>query len=414
MINEKKSVYIIFLFSLYVYSFTLLKYPLIGYIITYFIPLVYILLNANIFKTIFNKLTNSQFIWIMFYVILILLSIALPVLYSTNDFSYIKTITFIMRKLIVYLFLMVVIIKRYKEKASIELFMYYYCWATMCYVSCTLLMIAFPSFKNLLLNFVSNENQNELLQNFGYATRIGWMGFSGFRATLKCSISICFLLFLVWDKQSNLKIKKSFIIVSFLLSLLGNAFYGRIGVVVSIIIIIISLLIYKKISIFSFIKILFVVSICIMILIWLKNYSSALNDWYIWMSTPFKNLFKTGSFNNKSVEMMTDEMLFLPRFKTIMIGDAWYTVDNHYYMKTDLGFMRNILFWGLPGLILSYSLVFIPKFGIFKKYKNLLLLIFISFLIMEYKGEVYYEYAPLLFTFSCLNIYLKRKYSRGE
>lgn len=413
MINEKKSVFIIFLFCFYVYSFSLSNFPMLGHLLVYLIPLIYISFNIDILKKTFVKPTKFQYIWLGIYAFLVVLSIVLPLLYNTNDFTYIVTITFILRRIIVYLFLMFVIIKKYGKAASIEMFMYYYCWATICYVLFTMIMVAIPPLKNVIMGIVSNDFQNELLQNFGYATRIGWMGFSGFRATIKCSISVCFITFLAWNQNSDLKIKKSFMIATIILSLLGNMFYGRIGIAVSVIVIIIALLMYRLITRRFIIKVLFVIVLGYLVLLVLKNYNSSLNDWYIWMTTPFKNFFETGSFNNKTVNMMTNEMLFLPKFKTILIGDALYTVDNHYYMQTDLGFMRNILFWGLPGLVLSYSLVFLPKMELLKKYNKLLILIFISFIILEYKGEVYYEFAPFLFVFGCFNTYLKRVNSKG-
>ena len=143
------------------------------------------------------------------------------------------------------------------------------------------------------MGIVSNENQNELLQNFGYATRVGWMGFSGFRATLKCSISVCFLTFLVWNNNSSLKLKRNFIIAAFALSLLGNMFYGRFGIIVSLVAIVVALLMYKKMTPLFFGKILFAIAIGFLALFCLKNYSKALNDWYIWMVTPFKNFIST-------------------------------------------------------------------------------------------------------------------------
>lgn len=52
--------------------------------------------------------------------------------------------------------------------------------------------------------------------------------------------------------------------------------------------------------------------------------------------------------------MLLNRMLFIPDFKTILIGDGRYTENELYYMETDAGIMRPLLFGGLIFAFLRY------------------------------------------------------------
>ena len=123
-----------------------------------------------------------------------------------------------------------------------------------------------------------------------------------------------------------------------------------------------------------------------------KNRVPALNDWYIWATTPIFNLLKTGSFNNYSANHLLNDMIFVPEWKTILHGDGWYTdlATGLHYMKTDVGFMRQLLFWGIGGALLSYCIVFSSLKLLGPKHKVLITLLVIVFVIQA--GLIVWRY----------------------
>lgn len=109
-------------------------------------------------------------------------------------------------------------------------------------------------------------------------------------------------------------------------------------------------------------------------------------------------------------------MLFIPSNKTLVFGDGYYTnsTTNSYYMETDSGLMRQLLFWGVIGTSVSYGCVLI-LFSSFKdKYKMLSIILLLGFIIFEIKGEVYYEYIPLLVVFIQMILLEKEKYIKNN
>ncbi len=103
----------------------------------------------------------------------------------------------------------------------------------------------------------------------------------------------------------------------------------------------------------------------------------------------FSALRGNGLTTTSSSELF-NEMYFGISFKTFLIGDGYYTdpVTGAYYMATDAGYMRVILYGGLPALILL--ILFQKKiFDFGKNHKSkLLFVIWIFLFITQSKGEV--------------------------
>ena len=77
-------------------------------------------------------------------------------------------------------------------------------------------------------------------------------------------------------------------------------------------------------------------------------------SYYIYyMFEGFLNFFNTGTVSMSSTDNLFDNMYFSIPFKTLLIGDGMYSgVSGGYYMGTDAGFMRPVLFMGIMGIIL--------------------------------------------------------------
>jgi len=115
----------------------------------------------------------------------------------------------------------------------------------------------------------------------------------------------------------------------------------------------------------------------------------------------------TGNTDNSSLNTILYTMRFMPNIKTLIWGDGIYTEPSTggYYMNTDLGFMRGILYFGIFGVILIYTMVLAAIRKIGKKSYFTGFMILITFITFEYKGEIWYSLFPLLLIVILLNDY---------
>lgn len=395
----KTSKTLLLIYALFLYPIIIGRIALICYGVVYGIPLAYLLVNYNIVNRLLGNISYRYILVVTGIVTLFFLSIFVPVFADTMDFSYINVVLAIIRKAIILLFLIVITMKKSKAVNAYQ-FMYYFVLATCCYVFGTCVFLACPPLKAYWQAILgSSAYIHNLYSTYGYAARFGWSGFSGFRATLDCTIGIVFSLCLFFEKENPYRISSVFFTGATLTCFLGNLFYGRIGIIVSGICLLAGVILFHRIKIQQ--CLLFAVACLILgvIVLSVKDTVPALNDWYIWATTPIFNLLKTGSFNNYSANHLLNDMIFVPAWQTILHGDGWYTdlATGLHYMKTDVGFMRQLLFWGLGGTLLSYFIVFSSLTLLSAKHKVLITLLFIVFVIFEIKGEVYYEIIPVAF-----------------
>lgn len=401
---EKTSIPILILFCIFIYPVMIKGTTTLSYIYQYGIPFFYIILNLKFVK----EITKRQLLIFGLLSTLLILSFLFPVFHSTGDYTYIKISTFVFRKLLIYLFLILVLVKKYKENVSPEHFMYYYSLTHAVFVSGTLLIVFFPRFKTFWFSLFPEIIKSEtLLESYGYTFRIGWQGFAGYRMTVHCTWCCIFLLYMFYACQAKYRLKTRTFLPVFALCFLGNMFYGRSGLVLSIVTSLIALFIWNRQHFFKILRFICFVVILIFLIYLLRN-QPFFSDWYNWMSSPIINLITEGSFNNVSFTE-TKEMIFVPEWKTILFGDGYFTHNGHYYMGTDSGFMRNILFWGLTGVFISYGTTFYVILDLKKRNALLCLLILGTFLAFEFKGDVYYEYIAVFWAISFIES-IKRKY----
>ena len=396
--NEKK-IYlsILIVYALYLNTIIIYEYKTIFYVLIYGSAVGYIFLNLKYISGYLKKLPLQTAIPIFWIIIALILSIVVPTFHGTSDYSYINVVLAIFRKAIILFFLFVLTDKKHGKSALIEHFMYYYALASIVYILGTVFFAFLPSQRSIWQNFLqmSAFTQN-LLGSFGYVNRFGWAGFAGFRNTIDCTVSLIFLIYLYASKESEIKINTVPFVVLVLICFLGNMFYGRSGIIASSICLVVGLVLYRKINPRIIVGLLAVGILSIIMIDYLKARIPTLNDWYIWVTTPFYNLITTGSFNNYSANRLLNEMIFVPEGHTLLLGDGRYVdpVSGSYYMMTDSGFMRQILFWGagITGIMYAFWLY---SLSTIKRDATIKIMLLIMCFIFEVKGEVYYEIMPL-------------------
>ena len=160
----------------------------------------------------------------------------------------------------------------------------------------------------------------------------------------------------------------------------------------------------------------------IVFLVILKERVPRINVWFNWAFSAFYNFITTGRFRDStgSVGVLLDRMYWMPKWETLLLGDGYYNYNGMYYMQTDSGIMRLILYYGLinyalgwfAALIILYEFIKCINSNIRLSKKNniyifLALLIFMA--LFEIKGETYYKIVCILLP----AIYLKRRKKYG-
>lgn len=406
MVFKQLNLSLLIIYSIWLNPIVIGGVQTLCYLLLYGIALIYICIHSNYIINNYFKKNRAKFIFHILWIIMaLLLSFVIPSLHGTSDYSYINVVLAIFRKLIIVIFLFILTLKKHGRDALIEYFMLYYASASVLYIGSSILFIFFPLLRLFWQNFLQLDTFTlSLLNSYGYANRFGWAGFAGFRNTLDCTISLIFLIYLYASNGSKIRLKIPFFIFLAFICFLGNMFYGRSGVIASTICLIVGLTFYKKWTpklILSFVVVIIIAST---IISFMRALIPAIDDWYHWVVTPFYNLFTTGSFNNYSANRLLNEMIFMPDVRTLLFGDGRYidAETGAYYMRTDAGFMRQILFWGVGYTTLMYLCCLDCLFSM-KRDMVLKLMFFITFILFEIKGEVYYEFLPIFFTIALID-----------
>ena len=311
----------------------------------------------------------------------------------TADYSYIVFLIGTLLTIIRTFLLVYVLSKSCCEKENC---LDIYCETMACtgvvYVLFTIAFIILPKFKTFWLSKVIFTATRDY---YAYEFRYSLNGFAAFASSTISSIIvlICAYLLVKNSKESNW-IKY---LLYYIINIVGCFFYGRICIFAMMLSAI--YILYFMISKRYFFKIaLFIIMIAAGLyglLIYLASVNDSFLYWKNWSFAIFNQIFSKTGITDYSVTHMLDDMYFMPELKTIIIGDGKYMLSNgNYYKNTDVGILRSILFFGIPGLILNTLLVVYPFKKVYrllgdKREKFLLFLILIMWLILELKGEAY-------------------------
>jgi hypothetical protein len=113
---------------------------------------------------------------------------------------------------------------------------------------------------------------------------------------------------------------------------------------------------------------------------------NAMSDYLLQFYHSYKD---TGEFTTTSTSTLFNEMYFKVKYSTLIFGDALYSnTDGSYYMHTDAGYMRNILYFGIIGLFFLILYQFLLFHWNESKLRLQNLIIFIFILTIHIKGDV--------------------------
>ena len=367
---------------------------------------IYVFFNFNNIQPLYRSLGNYKKAGIIGGIFLLLLlsaSVLIPIFYGTVDFSYFGELMGSTLYLVFYI-LLVALIRKYfvKDTTKIKI-LEIVARVQQNYVLVTFLFLLFPRLKNLWMNtIILTPRAMQLIQDPAYISRVSWDGYAGFTSTVYSTIAVIASIYLFIEYYKEHRAVSRKYLTSLFFALIGNAFYGRAGLLVSLLMVGIGVLylviVYKQYKIFY--SLIGAIVLLFLFITLLSSFNATVASWYSWAMEPIISLFETGEIETASTNQLWD-MWFIPDLKTILIGDGYYSSPTHsgYYMETDVGYLRPVLFFGLFFTAIYYLLPFILSFEIINndhKNKLLIAMLLLSILIFEVKGEVVFKFLPLI------------------
>lgn len=363
---------------------------------------------------------KSNVIIISLLFIAILISILIPIIYRTYDFSYFPLLVGMMLAMLRGLVIVYIFICFFKEKANVNEYIKMFIDSAILYVVFTLLLILIPGFKEFWYESIIYPIPVEFPEYYPY--RIGIDGFAGFASAIIFSIATLFTAYRIMISKTSKEF--TFYFLRFIFIIIGDLLYGRITLVavgLSVLMIIFFTKNKKNVVMFLSTTIALIIT-TIPILFKVAQNNPVLQHWVNWAFEIFINFFKTGSFTSYSSSHLLNDMIFIPNVKTLIFGDGLFTVAGRYYMSTDVGYLRTILFFGIIGAIFNYGVLILiikkirDNFNNIKNSEAKILVVFltINFLILEIKGQSFHIFSycliPIYFIsfFDYKNLFLSK------
>lgn len=395
--------FVTLLFFWYIHPFYFKGTTMAFNLLRYGLPVFFLILShiytSRALSILLNRKGQIYVIWLFLFILWSAITILLN---FSGDVSFLNTVFSVLRTLTYFMFVSLFLEKpshysNRNRKPLPEQFMTFYVAANVLFVSFTLILVCFPSFKEFWFSVLPPPDALEATLRAvpHYRNRIGISGFAGYRNTFGGAVSVAFALFL---SEKYPKERKKYLFFASL-CLGGNVFYGRSGLAMATVSFLLYVICYKKLSV----KSLIVAASCAVIVyvIWnavLLSMNNSLESTLSWATSSLIELATTGKTTNSSFNRMVYDMTFMPPLKTLLLGDGYYTdsVTGRYYMQTDLGFMRVTLFGGIPACLMIYGTILLGILQLRKRSGYLTLALILTFAAFEFKGDIWFSFMPIL------------------
>lgn len=388
---------------LYIFSIPLLKN--ISFINTTILVGIFffirVITNKRYLNIVRSCILNKNIIRIYICLIMvIIIGISIPTFHGSYDFSLIKTLINQLICITIGIMLASFYIEKEKKNEIIRDIILVFVFQSLIQLICLIC----PDI-NELFNYFRSDNTILIMQKYSGIRGLSVSGSSFFG--LAIGYGVVFILYFykfIYDKN----ISKMMKILSLILLIFGGVSSGRtallglgLGILVYLFDNFKNINKRKKIK-FKIKKIglLYVILICILIsTIYIfssqsgnKNNTNDIKnkiEYFKNYSLEFVyNFLESGEITTTSTSKLFENMYFEISTRTFLIGDGYYTnADGSYYLRTDAGYMRNLLYGGIIWLIVLgvYQIMF------FLWRKELLsynLAILLCILIFHIKGDV--------------------------
>ncbi|WP_019027517.1 hypothetical protein [Colwellia piezophila] len=319
----------------------------------------------------------------------------------------------------IYLFLVLIpLVYLNNSNISLKTFLEFILYAFAIQSLIQLIAFISPSFLNIV-QFFQPDNITEKSENYGGIRGLALAGNVFF--ALASIYGLAMMVFVYYISTFKGTLWKSNVLF-FLLLCLGGMFTGRTFFIgLGFALMLYFLLNYNKpssyyIALKSLMIIILSATCFAFLFIPIELLDKIINELLPFVFEFIYSYLETGSFSTRSTDHLTS-MLSVPlTINDFAHGQARYiNIDGSYFMHTDSGYFRQILFWGLPGLLLviifHLGLFFIPflqnRKPIYPNYKVFISTLFIYTVILQIKGEVFahmHFMSIIIFTISLIYI----------
>lgn len=215
--------------------------------------------------------------------------------------------------------------------------------------------------------FVDNNFYSDLIDvpKLRLMKRIYGIGCALDVAGIRFSCVEIILVYIVFKRATTIQTKESIAYwISFIIILVIGSMIARtttVGAIAAMLFFVVCLgkrfgIETPKALFFSFIILILLGCFAV---IWLKsnpNNIKNLNQHLEFAFEGFYNYYRTGSFETHSTNILQSMYRWPENLKTWLYGDGLWDVDGHFYMFTDVGYIRFLFYFGLPGLLSFISL----------------------------------------------------------
>ncbi|MGO3443883.1 MAG: hypothetical protein ACTINA_10280 [Pseudoalteromonas distincta] len=342
-----------------------------------------------------NTLVNNKFFYIFIGLLALnLLSFIYPVFYGTQDYSipYAYFIMLLEAFLGGYL-LFILFLNKYNFYELLKLIIF----ISFIQSSIILLMLISEQFREVIY-LISNVDAKQLMERYGGFRGFGLAGSVTYDLAVFLALSLIFITYLVSVKA----IVSRFYIIVYSIIFTAAIMTGRsawIGIALSIVIILWnfrrSTLLVKVFEGIVYVLVLGTSLLALIKFIYPDVFNIFLDKIVPYAFEMFINLFNSGKLSTSSSDVLND-MYFPISESTFLLGDGYYKDPNNsalYYMRTDAGYMRHILYYGFfPSmfLYLFYLLCFYTMYRSLRRYQSSFILISSLssyYFVMHYKGD---------------------------
>nr|ARJ58044.1 Wzy [Streptococcus suis] len=345
---------------------------------------IHIIINQSYRKMVQRYISTKYFVNIfLLYIVLNIWFLIILFINDSVDFTFLKTFANMFQTWVTGGLLFQYYCVQNKEKEIVNHLMIVFAVQTLI----QWLAFSVPSIKTLI-NYTKS-----------YSTILKGMSYSGIRANalsgssffgLSAAYAIILILFV--SNKNQLFVKKPTLKFGlFLFILTGGFFAGRTTFMGLFIAIIVFLCVRKfkptKEQILS--VSVGIPSLFVMLFI-LNSYFGKLESIINLKNFAFQFFYKystQGTIVISSVESLL-EMYFIPELSTWLVGDGKYSVATGYYMSTDVGYLRVILFGGVLSLLVLFTMQFLLMQVNKGKEKFIKISCLIALLMLNLKGEV--------------------------
>lgn len=411
-----KSIYYNLLLFLFIFNIPIYGILGSGYISAMIVFLT--ITTRSDYLSVLTKILKNKVIitTISIYFLFLFISITSTILHQEYDFSIQKTVVNNLIAFLSSIFFASLFISYFKFK-KIDIVFY----NILIYQSILILiMMVSPDIRELIQSYIRTEEEVEYMSGYGGVRGLGVSGSMAFG--LAATMGLLGYMFIFYINNSNNS--SIYNVFLFFICFIASLSAGRtsfLGFALGLLILTlysISLKLTIKILKYSVITIITGMIIYI-ILINTPSISQTIEKYSAYAFQPIINYLEYGSLSVTSTEKLQD-MYFLPEdTSTIFFGDGKYTTDNgYYYMSTDAGYMRFMLYFGILGSLIPYLGFLYFCFYTMNRTKSNIQknkwffwgIILLSF-IYHYKGEIVFfnvSYMKIIFTFCIYYIYINK------